>query len=227
MIFPVPSGRNGLIFLILQTMSFLAYVLRVYAHLLQDFLPKLPEIVVRLLKDCPRERSSARKVGQIVGRSQLLHFVGLVTDLSQELLVATRHIINFNFRKIFLNKIDELLDERVLIGDGLTVYETMRYVRVHLGNIDRKLMFYRPLAYSMLADLIHHVRDSLDRNQIGRTVEVYTKNLHDNFPGTSFQTMSAKLLLNLAEFIAKLEDKQEGGHGIFALLKLWLMSSNS
>lgn len=41
--------------------------------------------------------------------------------------MATRHIINFNFRKIFLNKIDELLDERVLIGDGLTVYETMRY----------------------------------------------------------------------------------------------------
>lgn len=88
-----------------QTMSFLAYVLRVYAQQLQDFLPKLPEIVVRLLKDCPRERSGARK----------------------ELLVATRHIINFNFRKIFLNKIDQLLDERVLIGDGLTVYETMRY----------------------------------------------------------------------------------------------------
>lgn len=62
----------------------------------------------------------------------------------------------------------------------------------------------------MLADLIHHVRDSLKQNQIRRTVEVYTKNLHDNFPGTSFQTMSAKLLLNLAEFIAKLDDKQEG-----------------
>lgn len=71
----------------------------------------------------------------------------------------------------------------------------------------------RPLAYSMLADLIHHVRESLDRGQIGRTVEVYTKNLHDNFPGTSFQTMSAKLLLNLAEYIAKLNDKQEGKKG--------------
>lgn len=87
-----------------KTMSFLAYVLRVYSGLLTDFLPMLPDIVVRLLKDCPRERSGARK----------------------ELLVATRHIINFNFRKIFLKKIDELLDERVLIGDGLTVYETMR-----------------------------------------------------------------------------------------------------
>lgn len=119
----------------------------------------------------------------------------------KELLVATRHIINFNFRRIFLKKIDELLDERVLIGDGLTVYETMR-----------------PLAYSMLADLIHHVREQLDSDQIRRTVDVYTRNLHDNFPGTSFQTMSAKLLLNLAEFIAKLDDKREARHFLIMIL---------
>ncbi|KEF63414.1 transformation/transcription domain-associated protein [Exophiala aquamarina CBS 119918] len=162
-----------------KTMSFLAYLLRVYANQLTDFLPTLPSVVVRLLKDCPREKSGARK----------------------ELLVAIRHIINFNYRKIFLNKIDELLDERILIGDGLTVYETMR-----------------PLAYSMLADLIHHVRDSLHRDQIRRTIEVYTKNLHDNFPGTSFQTMSAKLLLNMAESITKLENKEDARYFLIMIL---------
>jgi transformation/transcription domain-associated protein len=162
-----------------KTMSFLAYLLRVYAQQLNDFLPTLPDIVVRLLKDCPREKSGARK----------------------ELLVAIRHIINFNFRKIFLKKIDELLDERTLIGDGLTVYETMR-----------------PLAYSMLADLIHHLRDSLTKEQIRRTVEVYTKNLHDTFPGTSFQTMSAKLLLNMAECIAKLEPKDDARYFLIMIL---------
>jgi len=164
-----------------KTMSFLAYLLRVYAQQLTDFLPTLPDIVVRLLKDCPREKSGARK----------------------ELLVAIRHIINFNFRKIFLKKIDELLDERTLIGDGLTVYETMR-----------------PLAYSMLADLIHHVRESLNREQIRRTVEVYTKNLHDDFPGTSFQTMSAKLLLNMAESIRKVlsNNKQDARHFLMMIL---------
>lgn len=162
-----------------KTMSFLAYLLRVYAQQLNDFLPTLPDIVVRLLKDCPREKSSARK----------------------ELLVAIRHIINFNFRKIFLKKIDELLDERTLIGDGLTVYESMR-----------------PLAYSMLADLIHHLRDSLSREQIRRTVEVYTKNLHDAFPGTSFQTMSAKLLLNMAECISKLEPKEDARYFLIMIL---------
>jgi transformation/transcription domain-associated protein len=70
----------------------------------------------------------------------------------------------------------------------------------------------------MLADLIHHVREQLNPDQIRRTVDVYTKNLHDNFPGTSFQTMSAKLLLNLAEFIAKLEDKQEARHFLILIL---------
>ena len=162
-----------------KTMSFLAYLLRVYAQQLTDFLPTLPDIVVRLLKDCPREKSGARK----------------------ELLVAIRHIINFNFRKIFLKKIDELLDERTLIGDGLTVYETMR-----------------PLAYSMLADLIHHVRDALEPAQIRKTVEVYTKNLQDSFPGTSFQTMSAKLLLNMAECIAKMPNKVDARHYLIMIL---------
>ena len=162
-----------------KTMSFLAYLLRVYAQQLNDFLPTLPDIVVRLLKDCPREKSGARK----------------------ELLVAIRHIINFNFRKIFLKKIDELLDERTLIGEGLTVYETMR-----------------PLAYSMLADLIHHVRDALEPSQIRKTVEVYTRNLQDSFPGTSFQTMSAKLLLNMAECIAKMPNKIDARHYLIMIL---------
>ncbi|KAL2760646.1 hypothetical protein ACRALDRAFT_1073586 [Sodiomyces alcalophilus JCM 7366] len=162
-----------------KTMSFLAYLLRQHSQKLQDFLPTLPDIVVRLLKDCPREKSSTRK----------------------ELLVAIRHIINFNFRKIFLPKIGELLDERTLIGDGLTVHETMR-----------------PLAYSMLADLIHHVRDQLTADQIRRTVEVYTKNLQDTYPGTSFQTMSAKLLLNMAECIARLPDKVDARHYLMMIL---------
>jgi transformation/transcription domain-associated protein len=162
-----------------KTMSFLAYLLRQYAQQLMDFLPSLPDIVVRLLQDCPREKSGARK----------------------ELLVAIRHIINFNYRKIFLAKIDELLDERTLIGEGLTVYETMR-----------------PLAYSMLADLIHHVRESLSPEQIRKTVEVYTKNLQDSFPGTSFQTMSAKLLLNMADCIAKMPKKADARHYLIMIL---------
>ena len=162
-----------------KMMSFLAYLLRVYVSQLNDFLQMLPEIVVRLLRDCPSDKSATRK----------------------ELLVAIRHTINFNFRKIFLTRIDDLLDERTLLGDGLTVYESMR-----------------PLAYSLLADLIHHVRDSLTRDQIRKTVAVFSKNLQDQFPGTSFQTMSAKLLLNMADVIANLPDKNEARHFLIDIL---------
>lgn len=162
-----------------KMMSFLAYLLRMYSQHLQDFLQTLPGIVVRLLRDCPSEKSATRK----------------------ELLVAIRHTINFNFRKIFLTRIDDLLDERTLLGDGLTVYESMR-----------------PLAYSLLADLIHHVRDSLSPDQIRKTVEVFSKNLHDGFPGTSFQTMSAKLLLNMADVIANLPNKNDARHFLIDIL---------
>ena len=163
-----------------KTMSFLAYLLRAYTKQLDDFLPTLPNICIRMLRDCPGERSSTRK----------------------ELLVAIRHIINFNFRGIFSSKVDDLLDERTLIGDGLTVYETMR-----------------PLAYSMLADLIHHVRVQLKPEQIQKTIELFSKNMLEDFPGTSFQTMSAKLLLNMADSIAGMENKKDGRHFLVMILR--------
>ena len=163
-----------------KTMSFLAYLLRGSSKQLDDFLPALPGICIRILRDCPGEKSATRK----------------------ELLVAIRHIINFNYRSIFSAKIDDLLDERTLIGDGLTVYETMR-----------------PLAFSMLADLIHHVRDKLKPKQIQRTIELFSKNMLEDFPGTSFQTMSAKLLLNMADSIAGLEDKSDGRHFLIMILR--------
>ena len=162
-----------------KTMSFLAYLLRVYSKQLEDFLSFLPEICIRMLRDCPSEKSATRK----------------------ELLVAIRHIVNFNYRAIFSPRVDDLLDERTLIGDGLTVYETMR-----------------PLAYSMLADLIHHVRGDLNATQIQRTIDLFSKNMLDDFPGTSFQTMSAKLLLNMAESIANLPNKEDGRHFLIMIL---------
>lgn len=162
-----------------KTMSFLAFLLRQISQELGNFMKVLPDVVVRLLKDCPREKSATRK----------------------ELLVAIRHIFSHTSPKIFLNKIDELLDERTLTGDGVTVYETMR-----------------PMAYGMLADLIHHIRDMLKPEQIRKTVEVYTKNLLDEFPGTTFQTMSARLLLNMPECIAKMPNKVDARYYLIVIL---------
>lgn len=67
----------------------------------------------------------------------------------------------------------------------------------------------RPLAYSMLADLIHHVRADLNNQQIRKTITVYSANLLDSSLSSSIQTMSAKLLLNMIDRIMKLSDLVE------------------
>lgn len=104
----------------MQTMSFLAYVLRGFSAALKKYHAFIPEFVVRLLKDCPRELSASRK----------------------ELLVATRHILSTDFRSIFVPKVDVLLNEKVLIGDGLTVHETLRYSKHLLKSFFTLLMKY-------------------------------------------------------------------------------------
>lgn len=164
-----------------KTMSFVAYSLRHFAAVVAQYKPLIPDFIVRLLQDCPCELSPARK----------------------ELLVATRHILSIDVRSEFIPKIDILLDEEVLIGKGLTVYETLR-----------------PLAYSTIADLIHHVRGELTPDQIWKTVRVYCKNIQDNSLPINFQIMSAKLLFNLVERIMHLhkDDRSEGRQIMFVIV---------
>ncbi|KDN49215.1 hypothetical protein K437DRAFT_79486 [Tilletiaria anomala UBC 951] len=145
-----------------KAMSFIAYVLRGTMPVVKPYAQTLPDISVRLLKDCPPEAASTRK----------------------ELLVATRHVLSTDYRQYFIHQIDTLLDERVLLGTGISSYETQR-----------------PLAISMLADLVHHVRAELKPAQLVRVIEAHATVLHDPSLAPSIQTMCVKLLLNLVETI--------------------------
>ncbi|CAK9440169.1 uncharacterized protein LODBEIA_P42690 [Lodderomyces beijingensis] len=154
--------------------SFLAYVfIRGYAsqYLNPEESKCVPDVILRLLQDCPADLSVARK----------------------ELLHATRHILSTPFRTQFIPKLELLFDEKILIGDGLTSYETLR-----------------PLAYSTVADFIHNVRNELSPPQIWSTVNIYCDLLKDDSLALTVQIMSAKLLLNLVEKIMKLPNKLEG-----------------
>lgn len=77
----------------------------------------------------------------------------------------------------------------------------------------------RPLAYSTLADLVHHVRQHLPLRDLAAAVAVFSKNVHDESLPTSIQTMSCKLLLNLVECIRTRSD-QESGNVSFAPFSL-------
>jgi transformation/transcription domain-associated protein len=84
---------------------------------------------------------------------------------------------------------DRLFDEDLLLGRGYTTHESLR-----------------PLAYSTLADLVHHVRTQLNLNILAKAVHLFSKNVHDESLPTSIQTMSCKLLLNLVDCIRQRAD---------------------
>ena len=86
---------------------------------------------------------------------------------------------------------EKLFDEDILLGKGWTTHESLR-----------------PLAYSTLADLVHHVRQSLPLSDLARAVSLFSKNVHDESLPTSIQTMSCKLLLNLVECIKARSEKE-------------------
>ena len=76
----------------------------------------------------------------------------------------------------FVPYIDQLFDEDVLIGSGWTARESLR-----------------PLAYSTLADLVHHVRSHLPLQHLSLAVHLFSKNVHDESLPVSIQTMSCKV----------------------------------
>ncbi|XP_052826902.1 transformation/transcription domain-associated protein [Octopus bimaculoides] len=118
-----------------------------------------------------------------------------VAHLRKELLIAARHILTTDLRNKFVPCIEKMFQENVVIGSGWTAQES-----------------HRPLAYSTLADLIHHVRQNLPLNDLSLAVNVFAKNVHDESLPSSIQTMSCKLLLNLVECIRTKSD-QESGNG--------------
>ena len=86
------------LFVCIQTLSFLTYVLRGFAERLMQHQDILCKAVLQLLLTCPHENVNSRK----------------------ELLVATRHIIATEFRKGFFKRVDFFLDEKTLIGSRST-----------------------------------------------------------------------------------------------------------
>ncbi|XKL66766.1 hypothetical protein PGB90_010186 [Kerria lacca] len=107
-----------------------------------------------------------------------------VTGLRRDLFIASRHILSTELRIMFAPHVDELFNEDVLLNKGWTTRETLR-----------------PLAYSTLADFVHHIRQHLSMGTIVKAVQLYSLNVHDESLPTGIETMSCKLLLNLVECI--------------------------
>lgn len=80
-------------------------------------------------------------------------------------------------------------------------------------------LFSRPLAYSTLADLVHHVRQNLPLTDLSLAVQLFAKNIDDESLPSNIQTMSCKLLLNLVDCIRS-KSEQENGNGRDILMRM-------
>ncbi|KAJ9172678.1 hypothetical protein P3X46_015891 [Hevea brasiliensis] len=103
-------------------------------------------------------------------------------SIRKELLVALKHVLGTDFKRGLFPLIDTLLEERVLVGTGRACYETLR-----------------PLAYSLLAEIVHHVRSDLSLSQLSRIIYLFSSNMHDASLSLSIHTTCARLMLNLVE----------------------------
>ncbi|KAG5864322.1 hypothetical protein JTB14_004435 [Gonioctena quinquepunctata] len=132
-----------------------------------------------------------------------------VAHLRRELLIAARHILATELRNKFVPHMERLFDEDVLLGRGWTTHESLR-----------------PLAYSTLADLVHHVRQQLPLADLTRAVHLFSKNVHDDSLATTIQTMSCKLLLNLVDCIrirSEAENSNEGRELLMRMLEVFVL----
>lgn len=110
----------------------------------------------------------------------------------KELLIATRHVLMSEQRAVFAPYVEMLLNERVLMGTSVTAHESLR-----------------ALAYSIVADLIHHIRNDLSIQQLAAVVHSFSVCLNDSTFPTSIQTMSGKLLNTAIETIVAKGDQAE------------------
>ncbi|KAK6237341.1 hypothetical protein QUC31_002810 [Theobroma cacao] len=103
-------------------------------------------------------------------------------SIRKELLVALKHVLGTDFKRGLFPLIDTLLEERVLVGTGRACFETLR-----------------PLAYSLLAEIVHHVRADLSLSQLSRIIYLFSSNMHDASLSLGIHTTCARLMLNLVE----------------------------
>ncbi|KAJ2447912.1 transcription-associated protein 1, partial [Coemansia sp. RSA 2424] len=129
------------------------------------------------------------------------------TATRKEMLIATRHIVSTDIRKAFVPIADRFLDMQVLVGSGLA-----------------SQCILKPFAFSMLADLMHHIRSELSPSQLSRMVDFYAGCMHDQQLSSGVHTMCAKLLHNITESIMHIPSKQHGRVLLLAILKTFVSS---
>jgi len=144
----------------IKVLSYLAFVIKPFTEILTVHSTQLVEGMIGMLESCPMEVTHLRKELLIASR----HILNTELRISKNKLLFFKFIIyNFVYFLEFIPYMDKLLDENTLLGLGWTTTENLK-----------------PLAYSTIADLIHHVRVHLSLPTIVKAINLFAINVHDH-----------------------------------------------
>jgi hypothetical protein len=132
-------------------------------------------------------------------------------SVRKELLVTVRHMMQSrNLQHGFFPHLAVFMKEENLIGRSRTA----------TGHL-------RGLAYAILAELVHHMRETLTSEQLAQVVHLFCCLLHDPSLPPNIETTSVRLLLNLVQTIyhrrtnASPEDLEAGRQLLLKILRCY------
>lgn len=146
----------------IKCLSFVAYLVRMYTATVAKHHQQLTQGLLALLHDSPHEVVSIRK----------------------EVIAASKYIFQSELRDKFIEHLHTLCNDDVLVGNGWTVYETLR-----------------PQAYHILVDLLSNFKGRIKMKDLASAINLFAKNLHDNTLPPHVQLMSCKAFNNLVVFL--------------------------
>jgi len=133
--------ENSNYFVQVKTLSLVAYFVRLYTSDIMQYSDQLLLGMLNMLRSCPPEATPFRK----------------------ELIIAVRHISNTDLKQAFVPHLEQLFNDEILFGSGLTVKENLR-----------------PLGYHVIAELVHQLRNLLPYTTLTAATHAFLTNLHDD-----------------------------------------------
>uniref|UniRef100_A0A0R3S0K8 Non-specific serine/threonine protein kinase n=1 Tax=Elaeophora elaphi TaxID=1147741 RepID=A0A0R3S0K8_9BILA len=103
-------------------------------------------------------------------------------SMRRELIGTVKNIFVTDLQTKFIPVIPKLFNENLMLGNGFSSMD-----------------FLRSTMYTMLADLVHHVRGHLSYNLLCCSVYAFTKSMFDPAIQPTVQSMCIKLMMNLIE----------------------------
>ena len=144
-----------------KTVAFLSHYVKQSMHMMQSHEQEICDGLMNLLKSCPD-----------------------VVQWRRELLISTRTLLVTDFRKTLDARLNDLKDERAIVGSSRSCYEALR----HYG-------------YAVFAELAHQTRNTLKLDQLSWIVHRSCCIISDTERPAGSHSTAARLLLHLVEVI--------------------------